>query len=1641
MKKNYFLLVVSILIGIVSFGQTVSIGTPGTTTNQAIPIEPFYGYSWGQCIYPANELTTAGIIGVRQIDTIMFEYTSATLNNSTDWVVYLGHTTKSTFSSGTDWEPLSNLTQVFNGTATVTVVSGGNNLVKIVLSSPFYWDGTSNLMVAVDENMAGYGSGSDDFYCRSVTGTRSIVYRNDGTNPDPASPPAATFQRSYVPNLRISHSAPPACLPPSGLTASGITATDATLGWTELGTATLWEYEYGATGFTLGTGTEDTTSMNPVTITGLSSLTNYEYYVRAKCGATDSSSWAGPFSFITACSSQLNGVYTLDPASAASATNFITMSDFMSFLANCGVSGPTVLNVDAASGPHIMGQDLAAYPGMSAANPVVINGNGTIVNHNGGNYFLALNGVKHFTINDFMFVNETPNTQKFGIMMRGGCDSINITNNTINLGTGFTSSASGCIVSSNLLTSATSGGNNADNITIDSNTLIGGYYGIRLNGTGSTNRNTGATITNNIFEDIYLYSIYTNNYDDVTIHNNDISRPNRTSITTFYGIRTNYSSEVVISNNKIHNTGNTSYTCYPIYFGYSKNTSANPSYIVNNAIYDMNTKGTFYGIYLYSYSATTGKNENINVWHNTITKNTDGGTGTTRGISTASTSANYIDSVDFSNNIIDIYGTGSGTKYSIYLPSIATFTGGNNDIHMGATAGNNTFAYFGSNQADLTAWTTASGLTGDIDNNPIIIAPDYTPYSNLIDNLGTPLALVPMDIDGATRSATPDMGAVEFVPSGGDLAILDGGLSRVSDCYGTMDTAWVDIKNLFGSTIDFTTDPLTVYFDVTGPINTSVTTVLNMDSLMVDSTITVMNTGIDMSVPGKYSITAYVNFALNNILAVNDSLVSIDEVDVKPLIAVTPTYDTLLSYTDSSKLSTQSPFFPGGAFLMTEICQYGNGGSTLPGTPVGGKPSYWGSTDDYIEITGVPGSDLAGITLELWSTTALRGSYTFPAGTILSPNGIALINTANTTSSPANFFYTSFALGNGSATASGRILKDASGNIMDAVGYSGSSSSGYTFPASAGVSPSDWSGSPAISNSTMGIRLEGSDDNTATNWKSCRTPELAIQDPGTLNTGVPLPAPTSVSGLTWTDLTTMSVIDTTPEIYAQGFTANGTYPIEATYVTPCGTYSDTAYITVLNTTYDTTVINSCDTFLMPINGMVQRATGFFTDTLMSTSAPIYDSIYYVYDVNIDTTNETITLVECDSFVSPSGKIWNVSGTYNDTIVNSLGCDSLMVFNLTVNYISYDTITTTVCDTFIAPSGQVLRATGTYYDTIPNASGCDSAMTINLTILNSTTITISPVVCDSFVSPNGLVWNTTGVYNDTIPNSIGCDSVLVYNLTVNYSVTRTDNISICTGSSHRVGTSVYTTSGTYTDYFNTIPGCDSIIITNLTVNPVVTGTANYNFCTGDSVMVLGNWYYAATVVNDTLVGGSATGCDSITIHNITTRTVSPALNLGADVVACLDGGVTVFASTAYDTYNWSSGGTTNVLSNTGAASGLGTTNHVLTVTQASTGCTATDDINITYNSCVGLSEVDADLNVNLYPNPATNFVTVEIYDKFNEGNLKLEILNSIGQVVTSRSIVNSSEKVIMDVNNFSKGMYLVRISSDKLYMTKKLIIQK
>ena len=204
-----------------STSTQVTIGT-GTVENEELPIQPYYGYSYSQVIYTAAEIGVAGAI-----NSVTYSANSATtLANSGDWVVYMGTTSASSFSSTSDWVDVANMTQVFDG----TVTPDGSGNVLVTLDTAFDYDGTSNLVIAVDENTSSYDSSTHDFYCTAASETRGLVNYSDSTNPDPTSPPSG-YTRDYIANVVLDITESGAS-PASASWTVSVSGTDATVSMT-----------------------------------------------------------------------------------------------------------------------------------------------------------------------------------------------------------------------------------------------------------------------------------------------------------------------------------------------------------------------------------------------------------------------------------------------------------------------------------------------------------------------------------------------------------------------------------------------------------------------------------------------------------------------------------------------------------------------------------------------------------------------------------------------------------------------------------------------------------------------------------------------------------------------------------------------------------------------------------------------------------------------------------------------------------------------------------------------------------------------------------------------------------------------------------------------------------------------------------------------------------------------------------------------------------------------------------------------------------------------------------------------------------------------------------------------------------------
>ncbi|SFU78609.1 Por secretion system C-terminal sorting domain-containing protein [Pustulibacterium marinum] len=94
---------------------------------------------------------------------------------------------------------------------------------------------------------------------------------------------------------------PPSCPDPSELFVDGITNSDVDIYWTENGSASKWNIEYGVDPYEQGEGTVVTSTTNPYTLDGLAGSTTYTIWVQADCGGGDTSNWIGPITFTTLC--------------------------------------------------------------------------------------------------------------------------------------------------------------------------------------------------------------------------------------------------------------------------------------------------------------------------------------------------------------------------------------------------------------------------------------------------------------------------------------------------------------------------------------------------------------------------------------------------------------------------------------------------------------------------------------------------------------------------------------------------------------------------------------------------------------------------------------------------------------------------------------------------------------------------------------------------------------------------------------------------------------------------------------------------------------------------------------------------------------------------------------------------------------------------------------------------------------------------------------------------------------------------------------------------------------------------------------------------------------------------------------------
>ncbi|PLX05793.1 MAG: hypothetical protein C0594_06800, partial [Marinilabiliales bacterium] len=454
-----------------------------------------------------------------------------------------------------------------------------------------------------------------------------------------------------------------------------------------------------------------------------------------------------------------------------------------------------------------------------------------------------------------------------------------------------------------------------------------------------------------------------------------------------------------------------------------------------------------------------------------------------------------------------------------------------------------------------------------------------------------------------------------------------------------------------------------------------------------------------------------------------------------------------------------------------------------------------------------------------------------------------------------------------------------------------------------------------------------------------------------------------------------------------------------------------------------------------VGGADQTESGIYTDVYMSEFG--CDSV--VVTELIVHPNDFITeeMIICDGDSAYLDGAWQLaSGVFTSYYSNTFGCDSVVQTQLTVASEIITNIFAEICEgeSYFA-EGADQTISGVYYDTLTATFGCDSIVVTSLNVHPSYYESYIVEICDGdSIMLEGMYQTVSGTYSDVYTTTFGCDSIIETELIVNPTYYAYNEVMICTGDSAFVDGAWQFASGFFTESNTTISGCDSIVETDLIVSDEIITTITANICEGDSLFAEGVYQTDAGFYYDTL--SALAGCDSIIITELL-LTPQIAIELGNDTTLCHNygEGLTLDAGNPGLEYLWSDGSTDQTFD-------LDTNNYALgsyeiAVTVIGPVCSNTDTILVTYDICQDVDLADMNSSIRIYPNPNRGLFTLEMN---SSENTIVELHDITGKVISEYTFNKGEISRNYNVSDLPKGVYYIRISNNEGTSVHKVIVQ-
>ena len=284
----------------------------GTGTSEANLVNTVWGCTYSQHIYTADELTDMGF-AAGDIVSVSFYYSGTSSTYQKTQSIYMGTTTKSSYSGGNASDFESDVTLVY-GPTLLSYVAGWR---EYELTEPFEWDGFSNIVVGMLTNSTQSSSNGWSAYGTSTSPDYRTIYRYRDSTPIDITDLASVSNGSYAttrPNINLCI-IPTNTPKPHNIQVSDITASQATVSWEApaTGTPTGYEYQIKVSGNEWPTSWTSAGNNLSVEPTGLTASTDYVVRVRATYAEGESGSIETEFRTLDACAFPTNFTATTVP--------------------------------------------------------------------------------------------------------------------------------------------------------------------------------------------------------------------------------------------------------------------------------------------------------------------------------------------------------------------------------------------------------------------------------------------------------------------------------------------------------------------------------------------------------------------------------------------------------------------------------------------------------------------------------------------------------------------------------------------------------------------------------------------------------------------------------------------------------------------------------------------------------------------------------------------------------------------------------------------------------------------------------------------------------------------------------------------------------------------------------------------------------------------------------------------------------------------------------------------------------------------------------------------------------------------------------------------------------------------------------